>query len=115
MGVVIELEGEILFYLKGADNIMIERIQQRYEAIVQEESESLAREGLRTLVLAYKKLDINIYDKWVEKYNHCKSALVDRDIRLQSAVAELERDMDYLGITAVEDKLQNGVYKSIDL
>ena len=115
MGLVIDLDGEIWFYLKGADSIMKDRIKITYEPIILEETESLSREGLRTLVLAYKKLDPAYYKAWNEKYKNDCSALVDKELRTGASIAELERDMEFAGITAVEDKLQHGVYSCIEI
>ena len=46
--------GEVLFYVKGADSVMMDRVSGA--DWVEEEVGNLAREGLRTLVVAYRSL-----------------------------------------------------------
>lgn len=53
MGILVfNKEGNrILFYLKGADTVMKKFVQETQRGFIDEECESLAREGLRTLVI----------------------------------------------------------------
>lgn len=52
--------GEITFYLKGADVVMAAIVQ--YNDWLNEESGNMAREGLRTLVVAKKTLTEDQYN-----------------------------------------------------
>ena len=56
MGIIVREEstGEITFYLKGADVVMAGIVQ--YNDWLEEECGNMAREGLRTLVVAKKHL-----------------------------------------------------------
>lgn len=56
MGIIVreETTGEITFYLKGADVVMSGIVQ--YNDWLEEECGNMAREGLRTLVVAKKHL-----------------------------------------------------------
>lgn len=66
--------------------------------------------GLRTLVLAYKKLDEAEYSAWNEEFSKAKSTIGgDRDAMLEKVSDAMERDLILVGATAVEDKLQKGV------
>ena len=40
------------------------------------------------------------------RYDEAKNDVVHRAERLSAAAAKLERDMVYVGVTAIEDKLQ---------
>jgi len=42
----------IIFYLKGADSVMQEKVRPFYKGYVQDETENLARDGYRTLVIS---------------------------------------------------------------
>uniref|UniRef100_A0A1S3XEF5 Phospholipid-transporting ATPase n=1 Tax=Nicotiana tabacum TaxID=4097 RepID=A0A1S3XEF5_TOBAC len=71
--------------------------------------------GLRTLVLAYKKLDEAEYLAWNEEFAKAKSYIGgDRDAMLERVSDMMERDLILVGATAVEDKLQKGVPQCID-
>ena len=43
---------KIIYYLKGADAIMVNRVKKVYRSFVTDDCDNLAREGLRTLVIA---------------------------------------------------------------
>lgn len=66
--------------------------------------------GLRTLALAYKKLDEAEYSAWNEDFMKAKTSIGgDRDLMLERLSDMIERDLILVGATAVEDKLQKGV------
>lgn len=56
MGIVLQHAdtGRILFLMKGADNVMKDKVSETLRGFVLDECEDLSREGLRTLVLAQK-------------------------------------------------------------
>ena len=66
MGIIVKHEktGRIMLYLKGADMVMIDRCKPIYRGYIQDECETLAREGLRTLVITQKGLNEKDYAKW---------------------------------------------------
>lgn len=72
---------------------------------LKDECDSLAREGLRTLVITQKYLCPEYYQKWHAKYQKARTSLDNRDSKIEKVILELEKDMEFLGITGVEDKL----------
>lgn len=54
MGILVRhsISQKIIYYLKGADVIMIPRLRKFYRSYVTDDCDNLAREGLRTLVVA---------------------------------------------------------------
>ncbi|KAK9312563.1 hypothetical protein V1524DRAFT_369308 [Lipomyces starkeyi] len=116
MGIVVRdsERDEIWFFLKGADSIMA-RIVQKNDWL-EEETGNMAREGLRTLVIGRKKLTTEAYNIFLEKYTAASLVLKDRDSAMLRVVAEyLEKDLELLGLTGVEDKLQENVKPSLEL
>jgi len=72
--------------------------------------------GLRTLALAYKKLEESEYVAWNNEFQKAKSSIGgDRETTLERVSDMMERDLILVGATAVEDKLQKGVRKLIAL
>lgn len=72
--------------------------------------------GLRTLALAYRRLDEATYTEWNEVFSKAKTTIgPDRDLKLDEAAEIIERDLTLVGATAVEDKLQKGVSASFTL
>ena len=49
------------------------------------------------------------YSDWKKKYEAANADLNDRERLMAAAVEELEEDMELLGVTGVEDKLQINV------
>lgn len=66
--------------------------------------------GLRTLALAYRKLEEAEYNAWNNEFQKAKTSIGgDRDAMLERVSDLMERELILVGATAVEDKLQNGV------
>lgn len=58
MGIILQHSdtGRIVFFMKGADAVMKDKVSETLRGFVLDECEDLSREGLRTLVLAQKLL-----------------------------------------------------------
>jgi phospholipid-translocating ATPase len=115
MGVICYKEGDeqLTYFLKGADSIMQLKIKKKDEDTMMSHVEELSSEGLRTLALAASKIDKSTYDRWRVDYDSACASLKRRNERVEACLQQLERDMDFVGITAVEDLLQNNVKQSI--
>ncbi|KAI9763163.1 MAG: putative aminophospholipid-translocase [Geoglossum simile] len=110
----IEEAGEIWFYQKGADTVMTSIVAAN--DWLDEETANMAREGLRTLVVGRKKLSPQQYREFASSYKQASLSLVGRDAGMAKAVAQcLECDLELLGVTGVEDKLQKDVKPSLEL
>ncbi|OAA66958.1 haloacid dehalogenase-like hydrolase [Niveomyces insectorum RCEF 264] len=107
-------EGEIWFYQKGADTVMGSIVAAN--DWLDEETANMAREGLRTLVVGRKRLSTEQYREFAARYQEASLALAGRDTSMQRVVAHaLETDLELLGVTGVEDKLQRDVKPSLEL
>jgi len=76
MGIILRYRknGLILFYLKGAEVILKNKIRpQQRDNFMLEKCETLSLEGLRTLVIAQKTLTQDEYDQWHEEYKTAKN------------------------------------------
>lgn len=116
MGIVIRdrQTGEITFYQKGADVVMAKIVV--YNDWLEEECGNMAREGLRTLVMARKRLSEEHWRAFEEQYREARVSLGDRTLASNRVIADyLEQDLELLGVTGVEDKLQDDVKMTIEL
>ncbi|RIB02895.1 aminophospholipid-transporting P-type ATPase, partial [Gigaspora rosea] len=116
MGIVVKdkTTGEIMFYQKGADVVMSQIVQ--YNDWLDEECDNMAREGLRTLVVARKRLSEDAYNEFHERFNEAKVSITDRKAQEQLVVVSLlEQELELLGVTGVEDKLQDEVKNTLEL
>ncbi|KAI9669850.1 MAG: putative aminophospholipid-translocase [Caeruleum heppii] len=107
-------DGEIWVFQKGADTVMSSIVAAN--DWLDEETANMAREGLRTLVVGRKKLSLQQYKDFSSRYKHASLSLQDRDVDMARVIDEhLERDLELLGVTGVEDKLQRDVKPSLEL
>ncbi|KAF2112977.1 hypothetical protein BDV96DRAFT_524270 [Lophiotrema nucula] len=73
-----------------------------------------ATEGLRTLLYGYRFLDEDQYAIWKKGYLEATTSLVDRARLIEEAGDLIEQELELVGATAIEDKLQHGVPEAID-
>ncbi|KAJ8756013.1 hypothetical protein K2173_024559 [Erythroxylum novogranatense] len=119
MSVIIQDEdGQIMMFCKGADSIIFDRLAKNgrmYEEPTTKHLNEYGEAGLRTLALAYKKLDESEYSAWNSGFVKAKASISsDRDAQLEQVSDMMEKDLILVGATAVEDKLQKGVPQCID-
>jgi len=114
MGIILKEEatGDITFYMKGADVVMRKVVL--FNDWLDEEVDNMAREGLRTLVMSKKTLSSEHYLDFEQKYKAAKLSLVNRSAQVAAVIESLERDMELLCITGVEDKLQDNVRNTLE-
>ncbi|XP_072168686.1 probable phospholipid-transporting ATPase IIB [Diadema setosum] len=115
MGIIVREEktGQIIFYMKGADTVMNSIVQ--YNDWLEEESGNMAREGLRTLVVGKRTLTEEQYTDFENRYTQAKLSIVDRPVKVAAVVESIERDLELLCLTGVEDKLQQDVRPTLEM
>ena len=116
MGIILKNKkyGHIIFYLKGAENVMKKYAKEEYIGYINENAENLATKGLRTLVLTHKLLSEEEFDKWNVEYKEASTSMENRKEKMAEVISKLENDMDFLCVTGVEDLLQDDVSLTID-
>lgn len=72
-----------------------------------------AEEGLRTLFLAEKFLDEEEYYAWQAESNAAKLEINDREEKVAAVDEKIEVDLELIGSTAIEDRLQDNVPETI--
>ncbi|KAF2755652.1 phospholipid-translocating P-type ATPase-like protein [Pseudovirgaria hyperparasitica] len=106
--------GEIWFYQKGADTVMTSIVAAN--DWLDEETANMAREGLRTLVVGRKKLSQETFNDFATQYTQASISLQSREMAMSRVVSRfLESNLELLGVTGVEDKLQRDVKPSLEL
>lgn len=75
--------------------------------------DDFAREGLRTLVLAYKELTHEEVTSYLTRYEHAITSLENRNQMLEEVYASIEHTFTLIGSSAIEDRLQPGVHETI--
>ncbi|CAK75838.1 unnamed protein product (macronuclear) [Paramecium tetraurelia] len=116
MGIIVQSDSidGYFFYLKGADQIIKNKVPEVQRGFLMDEAEMLSREGLRTLVMTQKYITSEEFKKWQVEYEEAKSSMDDREIKVNHALEQLEQGMEFLGISGVEDLLQEDINHCID-
>lgn len=69
-----------------------------------------AEDGLRTMLFAYRKIEVREYENWNSQFIKAKATIgPQREELLETASDIIEKDLYLLGAVAIDDKLQNGV------
>src|SRR5277367_6382811 len=115
MGIVVRADnGEIWFFMKGADTVMQKLVIAN--DWMEEECANMAREGLRTLVIGRRRLTKELWTEFDAAFQTADTQLADREAAKAAVVAQyLEHGLEILGITGAEDKLQDEVKASLEL
>ena len=116
MGIILKNKkyGHIIFYLKGAENVMKNYAKEEYIGYINENAENLATKGLRTLVLTQKILTEEEFNEWNQEYKEASTSMDNRKEKMARTISKLENNMDFLCVTGVEDLLQDEVATTIE-
>jgi magnesium-transporting ATPase (P-type) len=116
MSVIIESGGKYVLYCKGADSIMEPLIRWRegQRDQVFDDLERFAVEGLRTLVMAQREISSSEYRAFADRQTYLEtSSFKDKEEQLFQLYSEYEQDLELVGASAIEDKLQDNVPETI--
>jgi len=116
MGIIVKdaQTNELMFLEKGADAAMAPIVQRN--DWLEEECANMAREGLRTLVMARRKLSAEAYETFRANYHQASIQTQGRNEAMAAVVVnDLEQNLELLGLTGVEDKLQEDVRSTLEL
>ena len=108
MSVVVRTpQNEIMIVCKGADSIINARLMpgQKHVEETNKQLELYAEVGLRTLLISYKYIKEDYYQKWVEGYKVASSSTQNREKLMANCQKDLEVDLLLAGCSAIEDKL----------
>nr|XP_020479880.1 phospholipid-transporting ATPase IC-like [Monopterus albus] len=113
-----EPEGGIKLYCKGADIVILERLQTDFahQEKTERALELFAQACLRTLCVAVRSVSEASWEQW--RKTLAQSAVMptcDRDTLLEKLYDQMEQELQLLGVTAIEDRLQEGVPETIAL
>uniref|UniRef100_A0A182UCH3 P-type ATPase C-terminal domain-containing protein n=1 Tax=Anopheles melas TaxID=34690 RepID=A0A182UCH3_9DIPT len=123
MSVVVRRTGtqDVVLYTKGADSSIIPNLvpctpgseEYRLREQTQHQLNVYARQGLRVLVMAKRKLDATDFSEWYSKHEECELSMENRERKIRESFGLLERGLTLVGTTGIEDRLQEGVPETI--
>ncbi|OXB83803.1 UNVERIFIED_CONTAM: hypothetical protein H355_003015 [Colinus virginianus] len=108
--------GKLRLYCKGADTVIYDRLAEssKYKEITLKHLEQFATEGLRTLCFAVAEISESDYQEWLNVYHRASTAIQNRALKLEESYELIEKNLQLLGATAIEDKLQDKVPETIE-
>ena len=115
-------DGSFVLYCKGADNVILERLCKHEQVEVsrshtvvksREQVAQFAEDGLRTLLISKRELTEEFYLSWKQRYEAAALSVTKRRQKTESAMEEVESNLELLGVTGIEDRLQDGVSDAI--
>lgn len=115
MSVVIRnQDGEIWVFSKGADSVMFPLLSNTSTvneglATIRSGMDEMSKNGLRTLIYAQRRINEEDFEVWIKKYEEAANAMVDRVGQKESVAKEIECELECIGVTGVEDQLQDEV------
>nr|XP_019950548.1 PREDICTED: phospholipid-transporting ATPase IG [Paralichthys olivaceus] len=106
--------GDTFLFCKGADSSIFPRVRQEEVEKISTHVERNAKEGYRTLCVAYKCLSAEEYNQADKGLKEARLALQDREERLMAIYNQVETGMSLIGATAVEDRLQEEAAETME-
>ncbi|CAL4964168.1 unnamed protein product [Urochloa decumbens] len=108
----------IKLYVKGADSSIFGITNKSSELDIVRATEAHLHKysslGLRTLVVGMRELSQSEFEEWKLAYENASTAVLGRGNLLRSVAANIECNVNILGATGIEDKLQDGVPEAIE-
>lgn len=107
-------EDEILVICKGADSIIEKRLRPGQTMLEKTKGflDDFAQTGLRTLLIASKKISHAEYQEFSNEYMKAATS-INKEREVNRVSDKLEVDFELIGSTAIEDKLQEDVGQTI--
>uniref|UniRef100_A0A452QUQ9 Phospholipid-transporting ATPase n=1 Tax=Ursus americanus TaxID=9643 RepID=A0A452QUQ9_URSAM len=108
--------GKLRLYCKGADTVIYDRLAEtsKYKEITLKHLEQFATEGLRTLCFAVAEISESDFEEWRTVYQRASTSVQNRLLKLEESYELIEKNLQLLGATAIEDKLQDQVPETIE-
>ena len=118
MSIIVKDKNGIKLYIKGADSEIIKRLSKKsienenYNTIA-DGLVAFAKKGLRTLMVAYRRIRQEDYDSWVNRLHEDELNVENKHKLIDRLYDLIENNLTLIGGTVVEDKLQSGVPETI--
>ena len=106
-----------LLYIKGSDYIINKKVANKDTNIYKNISNKIqeySEKGLRILVFGYKAISAEEYNEFDKKYKEIIYNINHKESDLYDLYDEIENGIELLGVTAIEDELQNRVQETIN-
>ncbi|XP_040205373.1 probable phospholipid-transporting ATPase IF isoform X2 [Rana temporaria] len=115
MSVIVQSpSGDKILFTKGAESAILPNAKSGEIERTRLHVDEFALKGLRTLCVACRRFTAEEYQDIDQQLHEARTALQHREERLTDVFDLIERDLELLGATGVEDKLQDKVQETIE-
>jgi phospholipid-translocating ATPase len=104
---------QYLLFCKGADTSIFENSTCGTAHLYENCLKTFSENGWRTLVLSYKMIDGSEYESYKRMLNEANNDILNREKRIADVYGLMESGLSVIGVTAVEDKLQENVENTL--
>lgn len=112
--------GNLILFCKGADSVVLASLSDHnHRGKVMQAKEQMqvySSNGLRVLCIAERQIPEQEYQKWLEKYiaarNSANKEGSEEDV--DRVVSELEQQLILIGVSGIEDKIQEGAPECLE-
>ena len=119
MSIIVKYQDEIILYIKGAESEISKRLSkitlenENYK-IISNGLNEFSKKGLRTLMVAYRKINNQDYNVWAQELlDEDKFNIKNKTKLIENLYDIIENNLALIGGTVVEDKLQDNVLKPL--
>ncbi|GMF15241.1 unnamed protein product [Phytophthora lilii] len=116
-----ESSGKIILMTKGADSVILEALSEtgnKPSMVLQakEQMKTYSANGLRVLCIAEREVSSDEYRSWNLRYLALKNNTTRgaSEEELAIIISELERRLVLIGVSAIEDKIEEGVPEALE-
>ncbi|KAK6054446.1 hypothetical protein COOONC_08052 [Cooperia oncophora] len=114
--IVKDPSGHYKLYIKGADQKIFERLKRVSQKELKRTAghlQQFAVEGHRTLCFAVRNIDTATFNAWYKEYLLAINDTSNRKERLAELAENIEKELVLIGVSAIEDRLQDQVPETV--
>lgn len=117
----------LTLFIKGADSVVLAALSERNHSgkVLQakEQMQVYSSNGLRVLCIAERDVPETEYQTWLKRYlavrcssssNSTKSGGESMEEAVERVVSELEQQLTFIGVSGIEDKIQDGAPECLE-
>lgn len=110
-----QLDNYGILYVKGSCNVMLPLLNMFKEEKIEVQSRcsEMNNKGLRTMVLACKKIPLDEIVEIRSKIKKAEQSLLNFEGKIESMFKEIEKKVMYLGITCIEEEVAQETVETI--
>eukprot|EP00928_Gymnodinium_smaydae_P023876 TRINITY_DN19528_c0_g3_i1.p1 TRINITY_DN19528_c0_g3~~TRINITY_DN19528_c0_g3_i1.p1 ORF type:complete len:1222 (+),score=101.94 TRINITY_DN19528_c0_g3_i1:38-3703(+) len=115
MSIILRNGSTIWCITKGADTTMEGLLCEPFSQSTTDHILQYSSQGLRVLVIAFKEVPVAEFEEWDKDYRAANNVVdSSREEQMAKLAAKMETGLNFCGLTAVEDRLQDGVPEAIE-